>query len=549
MSAKTVGILLIVSTAVQLAVGQGVDLGRAPDQQDQGQVDVGTFGQASAIAMDSPVDPEHYFVGPADVFALELWIGRPVNLSLVVSPEGTLIVPTVGTIKISDLSLVDAKKKIKEKILEKYPRVGQLSMTLVVPRSVRVTVKGNVLNPGSYTLQAYHRAADAIELANQVKAPQNGGTNIRLILTTMSRRNVKIIRRDGTISQADLTKFEATKHQHASPYLREGDVVVVPRLDETRDVIGVYGEVNVPGRHEYVPGDSVADAIRLAYGFTSRALTDSIELTRFQEGVQGTQSMILKGEEILSGSQPNIALLPGDRIVVRAKPDQRADYRVTVLGDVKFPGTYPITKEHSRLSEVVRQAGGFLETASIKTAELTRKSVRETDIELERLESARGGVSPDDSLYYYLETDLRIRKENVNVDFEKLFVQGDSTHDVILQDGDIVKVPSRKATIYVFGQVVSPGHIEFVEGEDYSFYINRAGGLTTRARDDDIRIVKAKTRQWLSPDETGVEEGDYVWVPKEIERPFGYYLAIVGQTAAIVSVALSVVILTLQISE
>jgi hypothetical protein len=81
------------------------------------------------------------------------------------------------------------------------------------------------------------------------------------------------------------------------------------------------------------------------------------------------------------------------------------------------------------------------------------------------------------------------------------------------------------------------------------FYVTKAGGFTERARQGDVKIVKAKTRQWSAPKETTIEEGDYVWVPKEIERPFAYYMSIIGQTASIVSVAVSIVLLVIQINK
>lgn len=255
------------------------------------------------------------------------------------------------------------------------------------------------------------------------------------------------------------------------------------------------------------------------------------------------------GAEVLAGSGEDFLLQAGDRIVVRGRTEARADYRVIVTGEVVQPGTYPITRNMTRLSEVVAAAGGFTPQASLKTSQLIRRSVNPTEIDLERLESLRGGVTPEDSAYYYLETALRIQKENVSVDFEALFARGDTTADVYLQTEDEVQVPMLRSTIYVFGQVVSPGHVGFRPGESYEFYIAQAGGFTERARSGDAKIVKAKTRQWLSPSETTVEEGDYVWVPKDPEYPFGYYLNTVAQVAAVLSVALSVVLLTVQISQ
>jgi hypothetical protein len=69
------------------------------------------------------------------------------------------------------------------------------------------------------------------------------------------------------------------------------------------------------------------------------------------------------------------------------------------------------------------------------------------------------------------------------------------------------------------------------------------------AYEDGIRVVKGGTLQWLDPRETTVQEGDQVWVPKKQDRPFDYYLGIVGQAAAVLSVAISTVVLVLQLKN
>ena len=289
--------------------------------------------------------------------------------------------------------------------------------------------------------------------------------------------------------------------------------------------------------------------MKLAYGFTRYARPDSVEFTRFNPDGIGITTTFVNGTDILEGRRQDIALQPGDRVVVRAMTDQRADFIVTIVGEVRYPGTYPISKRSTRLSEVIERAGGFTENASLKNAELSRHSVQPNQIQLEHLESLHGGVPSEDTSYYYLETNLRLQKEIVSVDFERLFVRGDSTQDATLQNGDYITVPSNRRTVYVFGQVVSPGHIPYVAGENVDYYVRKAGGYTDRARDGDVKVVKAKNKQWLSPDETVVEEGDYIWVPKEIERPFSYYMNIIGQTASIVSVAVSIVLLVIQVNK
>lgn len=502
------------------------------------------IAQPRGLALESTIDPLSYFVGPSDVFSVNIWISPPVNLILTVTPEGTLIVPTVGEIRIADMTLAEAKRKVLEEIKKKYI-FGTASVTLMTPRPIVVIVTGSVLNPGSYIVGSYYRADKAIEEANAPQRTQDQA-DVQNALVRMSTRNISVRHKDGTVSHVDIPKFLASKDDRWNPYLREGDLIIVPQNNLSKNVIGVYGEVNVPGRFEFVEGDSIKDALNIAYGFTRYALKDSLEFTRFNPKGVGISTSFVNGTDILDGRRQDIALQPGDRIVVKSTPDQRSDFIVTVAGEVKYPGVYPISKRSTRLSEVIARAGGFTEFASLRNAELSRHSVQPGQIQLEHLESLHGGVPSEDTAYYYLETNLRLQKEIVSVDFERLFVHGDSTQDVAVQNGDYVSVPSYRRTVYVFGQVVSPGYIPYVAGENVEYYVRKAGGYTDRARGGDVKVVKAKSKQWLSPDETTVEEGDYIWVPKEIERSFAYYMNIIGQTASIVSVGVSIVLLVIQ---
>ena len=85
--------------------------------------------------------------------------------------------------------------------------------------------------------------------------------------------------------------------------------------------------------------------------------------------------------------------------------------------------------------------------------------------------------------------------------------------------------------------------------EKYKYYINKAGGYTDNARTGDVMIIKRATRQWISPADAEIEEGDCVWVPKVPERSSIYYWTLIGQMASIISVAVSIVILTVQLKK
>ncbi len=511
------------------------------------QLDIQASPQAKGMPLESTIDPEHYYVGPSDVIAVNLWVSPQVSLSLTVTPEGTLIVPSVGELKVADLTLAEARKQVVAEVRKKYIS-GDITVTLVTPRPVSVMVTGTVLTPGSYALAAYNRVDKAIEEANRLLRVEDT-TRLTLLAREMSKRNIGLRRKDGSFVRVDLMMFYATKEDRYNPYLREGDVIVVPRSDYTRNVVGIYGEVNLPGRFECVDGDRASDLIRMAFGFGPRAVTDSVELTRLSADASAMSSVYLDGKAILAGNGEDPVLRSGDRIVVRSRVDERGDYRVVVTGEVVHPGTYPITKRSTRLSELMSMAGGFLPDAALGIAQVFRQATSPQDYRREFLMSGRGNLLEQDEKYYDDEARIRLWREVVRVDFERLFQRGDSSADVILMDGDSIGVPTGPGTVYVFGQVVSPGNIRFVSGEDVGYYVAKAGGYAENARTGDVKIIKAKTRLGLSPDDTPVEMGDKIWVPAKPDRPFSYYLNIVGQVASIVSVALSIIILSVQVTK
>ena len=332
-----------------------------------------------------------------------------------------------------------------------------------------------------------------------------------------------------------------------SPLLREGDLVIVPEKDPDRSVIGVYGGVNVPGRFEWSPGDSLMDLLALGQGLRPGVRTDSAVFSHLSgDGNQLTREFVNLGR-IGRHELPDIPVQPGDRLLIPGEIDARQDYRIYVEGEVNAPGIYPISLRGLRLTDIIREAGGFTTNAELSAALIYHHS--EVDASLERLEFLRNNFDPEDTLNFRMETDLRLRRELRPVDFVKLFVYGDSTNNVFLTSGDHIVVPSRSHTLYVFGQVVNPGYIGYVANENVDYYVDRAGGYTDLARPDDLRIIKAKNRQWLRLDETKPEPGDLLWIPRKPQRSFAYYMTVLSQAASVLGVAVTLAVLVVQLKK
>lgn len=505
-----------------------------------------SLSSVTGIALESTVDPEKYFVGPSDVIAVSIWMSPPQNYPLTVTPEGTLIIPTVGEVMVSDLTLAKAKEKILKEIRKKYLTV-EVTATLVKPRPIVVSVVGNVLNPGLVTMNAVDRANKAIDEANRPSRTQE--EEARGIIAAMSMRNIVLKHRDGSQTRVDLQKYFSVREDKLNPYLREGDIIVVPKKDPLKNVFAVYGQVNTNGRFEFVEGDSLLDAVNIANGLTSRALAERAIFSRFNRDGSTLDTRIVNLTEIIERREQNIALEPGDRLIVNAKEDLREDFNVDIRGEVRFPGTYPITRNRTKLSEVIQQAGGFTEFASLGSAEIGRRSVVPEELQKEQILSMRGATSSGDTAGYGFEAGLRTAEEAVVVDFKKLFEQHDSTQDIILQREDQIYIPSRTKTVFVFGQVTSPGHVPLIEGKELRYYIDKTGGFTDHADRGDVKIIKSKTKQWLKPGETKLEEGDNIWVPADVDHPFSYYTQVASQMATVLSVVIGLAVIIIQVRK
>jgi protein involved in polysaccharide export with SLBB domain len=553
---RYVSLLLVELLLVVPTMGQNFD--RSSERKDAKKTDVlqqmqaaekasSALGQSQGIALEAPVDPAVYFVGPSDLITVNIWISPPQSYPLTVTPEGTLLIPMVGEVKVADLTLADAKKLIIGEVRKKY-LLADITATLTKPRPIIVSVTGHVLNPGLYTLSAVDRANKAIEEANKISRLQSE-EDLRDVTESMSRRNVVVTHRDGTQQRVDLPKYYATREEKLNPYLREGDIVVVPMKEETKNSIAIYGQVNTNGRFEFVEGDSLMDAIKLANGLTSRAMADRVVFSRMNADGSVLANRSINLDDVRAGREPNFPLMPGDRIIVNAKPELREDFNVDVKGELVYPGTYPITRNSTKLSEVVRQAGGFTEFAALNGAQVIRHRERRRLEDTDGLLNMRGIAGTEDTSGTSVESALRETGEMVTVDFVKLFVQGDSTQDITVQPEDAIIVPRKSHSVYVFGQVRSPGHILIAEGKSAGYYVDRCGGFTDHAAKGGVKVIKAGSRQWLSPGETEVEDGDQIWVPGDIDRPFSYYMNVASQTASVLSVVIGVIILIVQVSK
>ncbi|HEX9614327.1 MAG TPA: SLBB domain-containing protein [Bacteroidota bacterium] len=523
-------------------------------------------GMSASMAMppmDAPINPDTYLVGPGDLFGVSIWSSVPLNFTLPVAPEGILVIPTVGEVGLMGLSLADAKSAVVGAIKKRY-KSDLITATLLRPRSVAVFVQGQVLKSGRYLMFASDRVGTAIRQANgersegletQAVRPADEADRQRLtedFASAMSTRNIVLRRRSGAVVRVDLPMFHATGVDRWNPSLTEGDEIIVPAIDGNRNSIGVFGGVNLPGRFEFVEGETLADAVILARGFNPRAIRDSVTMLRMDSsGLVFTPQVFSLATEDEIRQAAEVRLIPGDRVVVPYERELRGDEHIEVTGEIQRPGKYPIISGRTRLTDAIRMAGGFTEEALVPAGEIFRKPVeaRLAEKTAALLRGMSGLTGAEDTVYFRIEQMRRTERERVSAAFGELFLRGDSSENVLLRDGDKIVVPKRGRTVYVFGQVVHPGHTQYVPGVDADEYIARVGGYLDDARSGDVLVMKVSTGQWAPADDITVEEGDMIWVPKDPKLRFTETIQVVSQVASVVSVVLSSVIIIIQLTK
>ena len=494
--------------------------------------------------LEGVINSSEYKVGPGDIFGLSVSSSTPFSIEVIVTPEGSILIPTVGNINIAGLTLEQSKHKISNSVKNKYS-MSEVNFVLMVPRIFKVTVIGEIEFPALYNAQATDRVGVIIAHANGEK--EYVGLNPVNKKTNGSTRNIKVIHKSGAETFIDLELYKSTRNTKYNPYLQDGDVIIIPKKQIEKNYLAIYGEVNFQGTYEYLESDNLKNLILIAGDVTSLADLKNVEVTRWNNQIQKDE--IIKLDLQSNPENFGFVLKRGDRVNIYSINSTNFNYTVRVDGEVNNPGIYPITKEATYLSEIINRAGGFTKFASMNSSKIARRLVTHSELEVEKLEGIRGNLAPEDIEYFNTETALRINREIVVVDFNDIFKENNKFADVLLKSGDIISIPSIQKNIYIYGQVAKPGYIPLLSSNKVDDYINFAGGFLENAKSGDIKIIKSSTKEWVDPSETTIEDGDYIFVPKEPYRAPRYYFETFRDIAALTTSLATLYLMVIQISK
>ena len=216
------------------------------------------------------------------------------------------------------------------------------------------------------------------------------------------------------------------------------------------------------------------------------AATSQIEVVRRKKdvNVQSTSAQIadvfifnISRDLTLDANESHFILDPFDEIVVRNATNYQPQTFAKIEGEIVGPGVYGIKNKDEKLSDLLKRAGGLTAQAYVKGATLIRKvALSKQELEMRRkvmLEAA------NDIKKGKFETDNieQEQPEAIGISLEKILDNPGGGDDIILQDGDIVRIPKRLETVRVQGELLFPTTVKY-RGGDFMEYISQAGGFT-----------------------------------------------------------------------
>ena len=280
--------------------------------------------------------------------------------------------------------------------------------------------------------------------------------------------------------------------------LKNEDVLFIPTQSDLQQqrTLTIHGEVMYPGPYQYAENETLEDLILQAGGLTDAASTAKVDVSRrivdpkatsSSKVIAQTYSFSLKDGFVIDGT-PGFVLQPYDEVYVRRSPGFQTQRNIIVDGEVLFGGSQTLPNKNTRLSDVIKAAGGVTDDAYVRGARLERrlnddeKARRELLLRQLRMQS-------DDKDTIDIQKIDSSETYTVGIYLDKALANPGSEYDVVLREGDRIIVPEYNGMVKISGNVMYPNTVGYHPGKNYKWYINQAGGFGNRAKKGKTWIV------------------------------------------------------------
>jgi protein involved in polysaccharide export with SLBB domain len=352
----------------------------------------------------------------------------------------------------------------------------------------RVVITGAVFRPGDYELQKGLTLSRLIENAAGLKED-----------AFMDRGTITRLKSD---NQKELISFnikDVISNKVSIPLQREDSVYIASIFDlRNKYLITINGSVRKPGAMAFSESMKVEDLILRAGGFAEGASPKRIEVARrinnsdpHSKSSKVAEVFSVDVDSQLKLDSINFVLMPYDIVSVYTLPGYQKQKTVKIEGEVLYPGSYTIAKKNEKISDLVTRAGGLTASADVEGGSLKRDNIailgvdkNKSDtvaIEKERLEQFKRLKRSNKDSDSTAMKEEQPRNNYVGIDLTRILKSPGSKIDLLLEDGDVVRIPKQQQVVRVNGEVLYPSAVVYIQSKSFNDYVSNAGGYGPHA--------------------------------------------------------------------
>jgi protein involved in polysaccharide export with SLBB domain len=416
----------------------------------------------------------NYVINIGDSIRVRLWGAFEFQASLTVDPQGNIFLPNVGPVHLLGVRNKDLQTVVDTAIGKVFRSNVFSYASLAAAQPVRVYVGGFVHRPGAYAGTSMDGILHYLDQAGGID-PDRG-----------SFLNVQVKR--GTTVRATISLYDFLLNgQMPQVQLADGDVIFVGTRSNTVLVSGLAENAK---RFEFLEAQKPLSAlVAMARPLPSATHVRVVRNTGVTRNVEyyplaGSETILIQdGDELAFTADKK----PGT-ITVRVEGEHESPQEYvlpygTHLGELLSKIEYSSRSDQQNLQL-------FRESVKARQKELLQVSLRA--LETAAL-TARSGTS-DEARLRQEEADLILRwvdrAKKVEPNGQVVISQSADAGDLLLENGDILRVPVRDGLVLVSGEVLFPNAVAFSGNLSVRDYIERAGGFTNKA--DTSRIIVAR---------------------------------------------------------
>ncbi|MCF8111933.1 MAG: SLBB domain-containing protein [Desulfobacteraceae bacterium] len=244
-------------------------------------------------------------LGPGDLIEVKVFEDEKLNAEVRISSRGWISLPLLGEVEIGGLTASGAETHIEERYEETYIKNPHVSIFVKEHYSQRVTVVGEVENPGTYDSHTRQRLLDAIALAGGLTQDAGRIAQIRKLESAPGDKSPQTY-------MVDLDKLVNKGQTELNIQINAGDVIFIPKAGS----FFVDGAVRRPGKYRIQDVVTINEALLAAGGMAPYADDDELILLRRKESGQREEIRLQLDEK---GRVPDkIAVQDGDIILVES---------------------------------------------------------------------------------------------------------------------------------------------------------------------------------------------------------------------------------------